>query len=125
MKPVLFIAVLLACFSWSNAQTGRVDAATGKYSFTGSLADNYMFYGYAEPNRHSKKLILFSRYPDNISDNNTYQYPLGAYHETTGLKDGEKIEYIGHKKGFAEMRFEDADHKTTVFYISQGYVIKP
>ena len=125
MKDTLFIVFLAFISTAGHAQRGQVDAATGEYTFTGTLADNYMFYGYSEPDSRSKKLILFSAYPQNISDNALYQYPLGAYHETTGLKDGDRIEYIGHKKGYAEMRYLHADHAETIFYIREGYVRKP
>ena len=125
MKNILVTFWMAICFGNAHAQTGRVDAATGQYTFTGTLADNYMFYGYAEPDSRSKKLIMFSAYPLNISDNPLYQYPLGAYHETSGLKDGHRIEYIGHKNGFAEMRYLNTEHEETIFYIKEGYVKKP
>ena len=125
MKQMLFTLFMALFLKNSIAQSGRVDPATGQYTFTGTLAGNYMFYGYAEPDTRSKKLIMFSVYPLSFSDQIFSQYPLGAYHETTNLKDGERIEYTGHKNGYAKMRFLNADHAETIFYLKQGYVKTP
>jgi len=122
MKNILISLGLLLFAIRSSAQYGHVDPKTNEYAFTASLIDEYMFYGYAAPDRKSKKLIMFSTYPTNISTNKLYSYPIGAYNETTGMKDGEKIIYTGSVKHYARMKYIDANNKETVFYIGKRYV---
>src|ERR1700710_1625418 len=110
MKKYFTLIFLSIGILSARAQYGSVDGNTKEFTFKSSLAGRpYMFYGYTEPNRRSKKLILFSTYPMDISTNKLYTYPLGAYHETTGMKEGEKIIYSGRKKNYAEMKYIDGD----------------
>lgn len=122
MKNILLLLVSFLFGGQVFAQYGHVDPKTNEYTFTASLVDQYMFYGYAEPDKRSKKLILFSAYPTNISTNRLYTYPIGAFNETTGIKDGEKIIYTGSTKHYARMKYIDINNKETVFYIGKRYV---
>ena len=122
MKNFLATTIFIMGSMYSFAQYGHVDPKTNEYAFTASLVDQYMFYGYAEPNKRSKKLIMFSTYPTNINTNKLYTYPIGAFNETTGIKDGEKIIYTGSTGHYARMKYIDANNKETVFYIGKRYV---
>ena len=118
--------VLFFCISCSSltvlAQAGSVDETSNEYNFTSSLGSNYLFYGYAQPDSHSEKLICFAAFPGDLENSSNYKLPLGAYHETTSLKDGDRIIYKGRKKGYAEMQFIDASNKATTFYLKSGHV---
>ena len=99
---------------------GYADRKTKEYVLVGNLTDHYTVYGYTLPDEKSQKLILFSMPPP--VKKNPAAYKLGSYNETTNLKAGEKIKYIGKKGKFAEMNFIYPDTSFIVFYINEKYI---
>ena len=55
-------------------------------------------------------------------EKNRAVYKLGSYKETTNLKAGEKIKYIGTIGKFAEMNYIYRGNTVTVFYMNKKFV---
>ena len=105
----------------SFSQTkGFTDPKTKEYILVGNFTDHYTIYGYTLPDEKSQKLMMFSM-PPSVENNKTV-YKLGSYNETTNLKAGEKIKYMGTKGKFAEMNFIYPDNTVIVFYMNKKYV---
>ena len=119
----LFICTLAIIFSAEKSfsqSKGYADRKTKEYILVGNFTDHYIIYGYALPDERSQKVIMFSMPPS--VDKNPAVYNLGTYNETTNLKAGEKIKYIGTKGKFAEMNYTYRDNTVTLFYMNKKFV---
>ena len=122
MKRLLicFLAILFYAEKGFAQIKGYIDRNTKEFVLVGNLTDHYTVYGYTLPDKKSQKLILISMPPS--VEKNPVVYKLGSYNETTNLKTGEKITYVGKKGKFAEMNFIYPHKSFIVFYINERYV---
>ena len=119
----LIICTLAMIFSAEKSFSrikGYADRKTKEYILVGNFTDHYIIYGYTLPDERSQKVIMFST-PPSVGKNRAV-YKLGSYKETTNLKAGEKIKYIGTIGKFAEMNYIYRDNTVTVFYINKKFV---
>ena len=69
-------------------------------------------------------MICFSTYSGDVRDN-YYKCPLGSYFDTSLMREGDKIVYIGPAGSFGKMSYISGDGKKIIFYLSKsGYVIR-
>lgn len=117
--------ILITCISWSVISFGQargiVDKKTKAFAVKAELADHYSVIGFAEPDRGSKKVILFSVFGNEVKDN-PMNLPLGAYAETTALKEGERIEFDSESGPFVKLNFIHPDNSITPFYLARSFV---
>ena len=122
MKSIFLICTLFFGINFAQAQTrGTIDKNTRLFTVKAALADKYSVIGYAEPDRKSQKMIIFSVYDNEVTDN-PMNLPLGAYHETTGLKDGDHIEYDSEAGQFVKLNYIRSNKTITPFYIERGFI---
>ena len=117
---------MITCISFiavrSRAQTkGYADRSTKEFFLTGNIKYDDKIFGYTSPDTNSKKLILFSVFTNDVKDN-PYKCPLGAYYETSNLKDGDKIEFVSVTKSFINLKYISSDKTIANFYTERKYI---
>lgn len=94
---------------------GIVDTTTNDFSLHANIRLDHRMFGYEKPDTSSRKMICFSIFTSDI-EGNPHGCLLGAYYETSGLKDGNKILYNKRVGKYSEMKFIDTESKVTLFY---------
>lgn len=118
-KAVLLLSLLLFYFS-PNAQTkGHINKETREFYLQANIKKDHQLIGYAGPSITTQKLIIFSVFTTDVKDNPN-KCPLGAYYQTSELKEGTKIEYVGNFGKFVKMKFTPVEGSDTYFYFEKS-----
>ena len=121
-KNCVILGLLLAVATTAHAQTTAfIDRKTKSFTLVADIRKDHQIFGYAAPDSHAKKLILFSVFTTDVK-NNPYHCPLGAYYQTSDLRPGENIRYISETPTFVKLTFLDASHQLTPFYIKRAFI---
>jgi len=125
MKKALSLLFFLVSLSGAFAQANaRVDKKTKEFFIPANPKAEYRIYGYQYPNISTQKVICFSSYSYDVSDN-LCKCKLGSYFNTGFMKEGDRIVYIGADGPFAKMNFITGDGKKTIFFLQKSsFVIK-
>jgi len=125
MKKILTIILLLAAFSRSTGQTvARVDKKTKEFFIPTASKAQYRIFGYEFANVSTRKMICFSSYTGDVGAN-MYNCPLGSYFDTSLMKEGDRIVYLGAAGSFSKMNYITGSGKKTFFYFPKGsFIIK-
>lgn len=103
-----------------NAQTtARVDRKTKEFFIPANPKAEFRIYGYQYPNITTRKVICFSTYNYDVSDN-LCKCQLGSYFNTGFMKEGDRIVYLGMVGPFAKMNFISGNGKKTIFYLQKS-----
>ncbi|MGI4741192.1 MAG: hypothetical protein ACRYG7_38990 [Janthinobacterium lividum] len=106
----------------AHAQTKAfINRKTKSFSLVANIREDHQIFGYATPNVHSEKLILFSVFTNDVK-NNPYHCPLGAYYETSDLKSGDDIRFVSESPTFIKLTYLNAAHQPTPFYVKREFV---
>jgi|SRR5450432_1885949 len=122
-STILFLFLLTAHFS--IAQTfGFVDKKTKEFYIPTNPKATYKIIGYQFANITTVKMVCFSTYTYDVRGN-PLKCPLGAYFDTSYMKEGDRIVYLGKVGNFQKMNFIAGDGKKTIFYFSkESFTIK-
>lgn len=139
MKSLLIIATLLLFLkSYSQLNTDSLDKAnagmirsSGKYITKARIeADSsiwlqanirldHRFFGYAKPDIHSKRLILFSVFTNDV-EHNPFGCRYGSYYETSGMADSLKLVFAGYTGNFIRAKLvntsQDDQEITSIYF---------
>ena len=116
MKSITLLALMSFWLPDANAQRRAVVGKDSAFSVKAKLDDRYSMYGYAAPDIKSEVVILFSSYPTEVSARKE-QNRLGAYHETIGLKEGDRISYESGDKNFIRLIYQSPNKPDFPFYV--------
>jgi hypothetical protein len=120
--PVLFL--IIASIHAVGQTKGQVDKKTKEFFVSATPKTEYRIFGYEYPNTSTRKMICFSSYTYDVSDN-LNKCPLGSYFDSGRLKEGDRIIYFGNVGSFGKMNFISGRGTKTVFYIPKSdFVIK-
>jgi hypothetical protein len=89
---------------------------------TANIRQDHKFFGYDSVSAKAKKLILFSVFTSDVKDNPNH-CPLGAYYQTSDLKEGDKIVFVSLQSSFVKLNYIAADKKITTFYVLKKFVV--
>jgi hypothetical protein len=135
MKKALILVLLLTGFMVVQAQTAgkagaqaqtaaKVDKKTKEFIIPSDTKAEFRYYGYQFPNETTKKMICFSSNRYDVAAN-IANCPLGSYFNTGGLKEGDRIIYLGKVGNYGKMNFIAGSGKKTIFYMPKtAYTIK-
>lgn len=118
MAKYLFLPALLLSMASFGQTKGYIDKKTKEFWLTANIRADHKIFGYSSPSVSSKKLILFSVFTSDVKDN-PYQCPLGAYYQTSDLKNGDKIIYKAAAGKFYKMEFIPPTGASTYFYFEK------
>lgn len=102
---------------------GFIDEENNSFYIVADIKKDHRIFGYERPDIHSKKLILFSVFTDDV-DGNPFSLPLGAYYDTQELEVGSVFKYLSHVDGFVELEFTSPQEKKLI-YIEDNWVSSP
>jgi hypothetical protein len=123
LKPVAVLLFSLATGGSAHAQTKAViNHKTKSFSLIANIRRDHQIFGYAAPDVHAKKLILFSVFTNDVK-NNPYQCPLGSYYETSDLPTGDDIRFVATSGNFVKLNYLATSHQVTPFYIKKSLVL--
>ena len=123
-KLVLALFLLLATRGAARAQTKAfINKETKSFMLVANMREDHQIYGYSSASLRSKKLLLFSIFTSDVKGN-PHRLPLGAYYETSGLKEGDQINFVSDgPAGFVKLSFVSAGHGATPFYVQRKFVV--
>ncbi|MFK8046520.1 MAG: hypothetical protein AB8B72_13570 [Crocinitomicaceae bacterium] len=85
-----------------------------------SMKADHRFFGYAQPDTASERLLLLSVFTNDVKDN-PFQCKLGAFYETLGM--GELVlRFIGVEGDFAKVLATDNSTINTPLYIESRWI---
>jgi hypothetical protein len=125
MNKILSLFLFLLSSSFAIGQnTGHVDKKTKEFFITSTPKAEYKIFGYQFPNITTKKMICFSTFSYDVRDN-LNKCPLGSYFDTSFMKEGDRIIYLGMVGSFGKMNFITGSGKKTLIYIPKAnFIIK-
>lgn len=125
MNKILSLLLFLLSSSFAIGQnTGHVDKKTKEFFITSTPKAEYKIFGYQFPNITTKKMICFSTFSYDVRDN-LNKCPLGSYFDTSFMKEGDRIIYLGMVGSFGKMNFITGSGKKTLVYIPKAnFIIK-
>jgi hypothetical protein len=126
MNKFLSLSILLMVSVTAFGQTvvGHVDKKTKEFFIPSKPKGDYKIFGYQYPNITTQKMICFSSYSYDVRDN-LNKCPLGSYFETSFMKEGDRIVYLGMAGSFSKMNYIAGNGKKTLFYFPKGsFIIK-
>ena len=125
MNKIFSLLLFLLASSFAIGQnTAHVDKKTKEFFITSTPKAEYKIFGYQFPNITTKKMICFSTYSYDVRDN-LNKCPLGSYFDTSFMKEGDRIIYLGMVGSFGKMNFITGSGKKTLIYIPKAnFVIK-
>lgn len=82
---------------------------------------DHRFYGYAQPDTKSEKLILFSIFTNDVKDN-PFGLKLGAYYGTSGMADNIQLKYIATQGNYIKAFGIQNNQETTVVYFEKKWI---
>ena len=118
-KTNLIILLLIVSISAFGQNTGIVDKKTKEFFITATKKSEYKIFGYQYPNITTRKMICFSTYTYDVSDN-LNKCPLGSYFDTGTLREGDRIVYLGTVGTYAKMNYISGSGKKTLFYMPKN-----
>ena len=102
----------------------KVDKKTKEFIIPSDTKAEFRFYGYQFPNESTKKMICFSSDRYDVGSN-IANCPLGSYFNTGGMKEGDRIVYLGKVGNYGKMNYISGSGKKTLIYIpSNSFTIK-
>jgi hypothetical protein len=107
--------------SGENVTKAYINQETDELSFWADMKKDHRFFGYAQPDTASKRLLLFSIFSNDV-EGNPFQLPLGAYYDTRDLED-RSIAYLGQKGDFIHTQIEDEQGEKTDLYFEKKWVV--
>ena len=120
MKKLIFLIISLACFLVTLAQTpGKVDKKTKEFFIPSDTKVEFRIYGYQFANETTKKMICFSSNRYDVAAN-IANCPLGSYFNTGGMKEGDRIIYLGKVGIYGKMNYISGSGKKTIFYMPKN-----
>jgi hypothetical protein len=87
---------------------------------TANIKNDHRFFGYAEPDVKSERLILFSVFTNDV-ENNPFGCKLGAYYDTGGM-DELTLKYISTNGNFVKAEAVDVDDNSTTVYFEKKWI---
>ena len=125
MNKILSLFLFLLSSSFAIGQnTGHVDKKTKEFFITSTPKAEYKIFGYQFPNITTKKMICFSTFSYDVRDN-LNKCTLGSYFDTSFMKEGDRIIYLGMVGSFGKMNFITGSGKKTLIYIPKAnFIIK-
>jgi len=121
MLKFIALLLLLATAGSAQAQTKAfINRKTKSFSLVANIREDHQIFGYAAPDIHAKKLILFSVFTNDVKDN-PYYCPLGAYYQTSDLPAGDDIRFVSASNGFVKLNYVTSSQHATPFYIKQVF----
>jgi len=69
---------------------------------TANIKLDHRIFGFSEPNKRSKRMLLLSVFTDDV-ENNPFDCELGAYYDTSNMQNM-KIKYISTTKDFVKAK---------------------
>jgi len=124
MNKILSILMLTLVSLTVLGQKGQVDKKSKEFFVVTNRKAEYRIFGYQYPNITTKKMICFSSYGYDVADN-LNKCPLGSYFDSGGMKEGDRIVYLGPVGSFGKMNFITGSGKKTLIYIPKAnFVIK-
>jgi len=131
MKKTILFILFLAGYTIVHAQTasasqspGKVDKKTKEFIIPSDTKAEFRFYGYQFPNESTKKMICFSSNRYDVGAN-IANCPLGSYFNTGGMKEGDRIFYLGKVGNYGKMTYTSGAGKKTIFYLPKtAFTIK-
>ena len=123
-KLLSFFLFLIVSSNVIGQTAGRVDKKTKEFFIASNPKAEFRIYGYQYPNISTQKMICFSTYTYDVSDN-LCKCKLGSYFNTGFLKEGDRIVYLGAVGSFGKMNYITGSGQKTLFYLPKSsYVIK-
>src|SRR4030095_10074 len=105
MNSIFSIIFMMAVLTQATGQTvARVDKKTKEFYIPASPKTQYRIFGYEYPNTTTRKMICFSSYTGDVGAN-MYNCPLGSSFDTSLLKEGDKIVYLGVAGSYSKMNY--------------------
>lgn len=104
MKNVILFALFLMPSFGSYTQVATVSKPDNVFAIYGDRdqMQDYIIFGYDQPNKESKKLICFSNLTDQV-ENNPNKCDLGSYYDTSMLEFLE-IYFISTTEDFTKLK---------------------
>ena len=115
-KISALLICLFTCLLTVAQSVGVVDKKTKEFFIASNLKTSYQIFGFQFPNKTTQHMICFSSNPNDVRDNEG-KCPLGAYFNTSVMKEGGKILYLGAVGEFAKMQYQFSGGKKTLFYL--------
>ena len=113
-----------ASASTATPTAAKVDKKTKEFIIPSDTKAEFRFYGYQFPNESTKKMICFSSDRYDVAGN-IANCPLGSYFNTGGMKEGDRIVYLGKVGNYGKMNYISGSGKKTLIYIpSNSFTIK-
>lgn len=120
MKKTLSVILLLTILARVSGQTvAQVDKKTKEFFIPTATKAQFRTFGYEFPNVSTRKMICFSSYTGDVGAN-MYNCPLGSYFDTSLMREGDRIVYLGPAGSFSKMSYITGTGKKTVFYFPKG-----
>ena len=82
------------------------------------MKKDHRIFGYEKPNLASKKLLLFSIFTNDVSDN-PFGFPLGAYYDTMEVQFS--IKYLNDDGNFIKTILLE-EGKQTIIYFDKKWI---
>jgi hypothetical protein len=123
MKKVVFVIMLLMSLTQVSGQAvGQIDKKTKEFFIQTGTKAQFRMFGYEFPNVSTRKMICFSSYTGDVGAN-MYNCPLGSYFDTSLMKEGDRIVYLGPAGSFSKMNYITGTGKKTVFYFQKSSLV--
>ena len=97
-----------------------VDPADSSISLTANMRTTHRFFGYAQPDKSSQRLLLLSVFTSDV-ENNPFGCPLGAYYSTPA-PETLSLHYRATVGDFVEVIAVDAQRQSTTLYLEKKWV---
>lgn len=81
-----------------SIQKAWLSKADSSIQLTANMRLDHRIFGYAQPDIHSKRMLLISIFTNDVKDN-PFQLPYGAYYETNET-NGIRLKYTGEEGSF-------------------------
>lgn len=93
-----------------------IEISDSSITITANIRLNHRIFGFSEPNKNSKRMLLLSVFTDDV-ENNPFECKLGAYYDTSNMAN-KKIKYLSTIKDFIKAQIIDVNSgkRTTIFF---------
>ncbi len=81
---------------------------------------DHRFFGYSKPDLHSKRMLLFSIFTNDV-EGNPYQLPYGAYYQNSDM-DSIKLKYYADEGAFAKFTILKNNTLQDTTYIEKKWI---
>lgn len=106
----------------SNEQCTKIQISKSDSSvfLVANIKTDYKIFGYKNPDLHSKKLILFSVFTNDV-ENNPHKCELGSYYQTSDMENMH-LKYIGNDEKFVKIQAFGSMSKSKILHFERKYV---